>query len=92
MTLIEAIMVGDLPDLSDLCGRPQWHARAACRGMEASLFVCERGQSAKPAKAICEGCEVCAECLDAALINPETQGIWGGTSARQRRLMRSDNE
>jgi len=84
-------MVGDLPNLADLCGRPRWHARAACRGMEPSVFVCGPGQSTALAKAICESCEVRAECLEAALAHPETQGVWGGTSARQRRLMQGGN-
>ena len=34
----------------------------------------------------CRRCEVRCECLDAALdLGPKAHGVWGGTSAQQRR-------
>lgn len=69
--------------------RPDWHKRAACRGLT-ELFFPSRGRNAtlREAKQICEGCPVVAECRAQALANAEHFGIWGGTSDRQRRLLR----
>jgi Transcription factor WhiB len=39
------------------------------------------------AKSVCSGCPYIAECLDWALKNSEP-GVWGGTSAAERRSMR----
>lgn len=44
----------------------------------------ERGESTAPAKAICARCPVIEPCLQWALENRE-EGIWGGTSGRERR-------
>jgi WhiB family redox-sensing transcriptional regulator len=40
------------------------------------------------ALALCATCPVRAQCLEYALRNKETHGIWGGTTADQRRRMR----
>lgn len=63
-----------------------WRARANCRGVDPDLFFPERGSSQREAKAVCAGCEVRAECLAEGL--HETVGIWGGTSERERRVLR----
>lgn len=73
-------------DLTDFFQRPAWHAQAACRGMGWQLFFVERGESVQPAKAVCEGCPVQAQCLDAG--HRENYGIWGGQSPEQRSLGR----
>jgi WhiB family redox-sensing transcriptional regulator len=52
------------------------------------LFFPERGASTRKAKAICNACEVKAECLDYAIVNGEKFGIWGGMSERERRRVR----
>jgi WhiB family redox-sensing transcriptional regulator len=41
---------------------------------------------AETAKAICAGCQVRADCLEAGL--EEKYGVWGGTSARERARLR----
>lgn len=64
-----------------------WRDLAACIDSEAVFFP-ERGQSAEPAKAVCRGCPVAAECLEFALVTGEQHGIWGGKSERQRRVLR----
>lgn len=61
--------------------RPAWHANAACSGMGTELFFPERGEDARPARAICSGCPVVAPCAAAA----DDYGVWGGMSGRQRR-------
>lgn len=65
-----------------------WIDRAACAGVDPELFFPDRGESTAPAKAVCAGCPVRAECLDHALVNVERFGIWGGTSERERRAIR----
>ena len=68
----------------------EWQAQAACKNIsQPDIFFPGRGESSAPAKAICAGCPVRAECLDYALSHGERVGIWGGTSERERRRMRS---
>ena len=55
----------------------EWRASANCLGVDPELFYPERGQSAAPAKRVCRGCEVRAECLDYALSRGERVGILG---------------
>jgi WhiB family transcriptional regulator, redox-sensing transcriptional regulator len=88
---VEALMVleaAELAALLDIGRRPAWHAQAACQGMGTDTFFPERGQDARPAAAICDGCDVRADCLAAALAVQDTQGIWGGLSQRGRRVLR----
>lgn len=68
--------------------KPSWHADAACREHPEVNWFPERGEDARPAKAICAGCLVRAECLEAAFEHRVTTGIWGGTSERERRRLR----
>lgn len=65
-----------------------WRARAACLGVDPSIFFPERGQSTDIAKSICSGCPVAGPCLNYALEHGETVGIWGQLSERQRREVR----
>lgn len=67
-----------------------WRADAACRDTPHVDFFPGLGETTLPAKAVCETCLVRAECLQYALANEEMFGIWGGTSERQRRIMRRE--
>jgi WhiB family redox-sensing transcriptional regulator len=78
----------DLPNLNDLISRPEWFARAACRGMDAGLFFPVRGGTAEAARAVCSTCMVRAECLDYAVSEADLGGVWGGVSARERARLR----
>lgn len=63
-----------------------------CADMDPNVFYPERGDHLhlREAKAVCAGCTVRDECLAYALAPPvEKWGIWGGTSERERRRMRS---
>jgi WhiB family redox-sensing transcriptional regulator len=78
--------------LAQLTRRPPWHARAACRGAGTDAFIVHRSCNAAimaRARAICAVCPVTVECLDYALANMDTTGIWGGTTAQQRQAMRA---
>lgn len=65
-----------------------WTDLAACAGMPTEWWFPEPGDSVKEALAICQSCEVSAECLQYALDNGERFGLYGGTTARQRKDMR----
>lgn len=77
---------GYLLDL--IAQRPEWHQNAACRGVSPELMYPGRGESIRPAKAVCADCPVQQECLDWALTNNEKNGVWGNASERERRRMR----
>jgi WhiB family transcriptional regulator, redox-sensing transcriptional regulator len=69
-----------------------WWTDAACR-VEASEAFFPESRGGKPlslrselrAKAICARCAVQPQCLDTALRNGESVGIWGGLTAAERR-------
>lgn len=67
--------------------RPEWHARAACRG-QTELFFPTRGEQQTEALKYCAICPVWRDCLDHALANGERNGIWGGVSEKERRRLR----
>lgn len=58
-----------------------WRERAKCRGMGAEgikIFFPYRGESKKPAKALCARCPVQKQCDEYAERTNSTYGIWGG--------------
>jgi WhiB family redox-sensing transcriptional regulator len=78
--------------LAALVKRPSWHADAACRGSGTDAFIIGRGCNAAVnarARAICAGCTVTDQCLSFALADPDAMGVWGGTTAQERRAMRA---
>jgi WhiB family redox-sensing transcriptional regulator len=79
-SLIDALAVDDLA----------WQDYSNCRGADADLFFPERGASTRKAKAICNACQVQAECLEFAIQQSEKFGIWGGLSERERRRIRKE--
>ena len=87
-------MTGRLPRYRNLAAparfAARWRERAACRGTDLDLFYPERGESADPARLVCAACPVCQPCLEYALSNRITHGIWGGLTERERRPLQSD--
>jgi WhiB family transcriptional regulator, redox-sensing transcriptional regulator len=67
----------------------RWRELAACRGADLNLFFPGRGESAEPARQVCAGCPVREPCLDYALGNGITHGVWGGLAEPDRRTLRS---
>ena len=65
-----------------------WRKQAACRGVDPNLFFVVRGQNATDAKAICAGCPVRLQCLDYAVAAYVRQGVWGGLSDQEIRVLR----
>lgn len=79
----------DLPDLGGIVKRELWMEKAACKGMDSNIFFPERGESTKPAKAICNDtpCPVKEECLDYAYRTSDNRnGVLGGMSGIERRV------
>lgn len=75
--------------IPDLTADTSWMAAANCAGVDPDLFFPKRGEDSAAAKAVCRGCTVRQDCLDYALRQRELFGIWGGTSERERRHIRS---
>lgn len=68
-----------------------WVFRGACRGADNPELFFPRGtdllaiRQAQRAKSYCGRCPVRDECLRYALASEQTHGIWGGTTAEERR-------
>jgi WhiB family transcriptional regulator, redox-sensing transcriptional regulator len=101
MVTVAAAEMGDGIDVTDsatilaaLLGRPDWHARAACRGHDPAAFFPPRGGNRpddsiyESAARLCRDCPVKLDCLTFALDHP-TPGTWGGTTERARRRARA---
>ena len=75
------------PDALD-SGEAGWQDRALCAQTDPEAFFPEKGGSTREAKKVCLTCEVRDDCLEAALMNDERFGIWGGLSERERRKLK----
>lgn len=67
---------------------PWWYEHAECRGMPPDMFHPQRGASTRPGKEVCAHCPVRELCLEEHLDEPI--GIWGGTTAQDRRRLRAE--
>lgn len=67
-----------------------WTEQAACRGTDIEIFYAATPAEEAEALSICASCPVRAQCLDYAIRNRETYGIWGGATPEQRRRMRRE--
>jgi WhiB family transcriptional regulator, redox-sensing transcriptional regulator len=70
-----------------------WRDDAACRDADPDLFfpVSTTGPALRQldeAKRICRACPAQFHCLAWALDNGVTDGVWGGTTAEERRAIR----
>lgn len=72
--------------------------KAACKGMDTTLFIASDNSPGSPlgspriakAREVCWSCPERRPCLDYALATPALIGIWGGTTAEDRKAMRED--
>jgi WhiB family redox-sensing transcriptional regulator len=62
-----------------------WREHAACRGVSTDVFYPVSDEDADIAKAICDQCPVREACLEFAITEREREGVWGGTTERERR-------
>ena len=70
-----------------------WRAEAECRDLNPNLFfpVGVPGPAVDQiatAMEICSMCSVRSECLEFAITSNQEFGVWGGTSAEERRVLR----
>jgi len=63
-------------------------AFASCRDTHPEVFFPVTEEATRPARAVCAGCPVREDCLAYALANRIHDGVWGGTSERERRALR----
>ena len=76
--------------LSDVPMPGPWSLRARCRTTPSAVFFVGRGDDTTQAKNICKHCPVVDECLAYALAaGPRLQGIWAGTSPKERARLRN---
>ncbi len=63
---------------------------ALCREVGGHIFFPAHGDyvTARLAKSICASCPIKIDCLREALADPNLDGIWGGTSRRERNRLR----
>ena len=87
--MAESSIDQSLPEVSVPSGPPAWMKRGACRGEDRAMFFPGLGKTTTAARAICSNCSVRQECLEYALADTELAGVWGGTSDRERRKLRS---
>lgn len=67
---------------------PYWRDWAACAGSEPELFFPATGVTPRAALRTCGECPVRRPCLAYALdLGTTLEGVWGGTTANQRRAM-----
>jgi WhiB family redox-sensing transcriptional regulator len=68
-----------------------WQEDALCAETDLEAFFPERGGSVRDAMRVCGSCGVVAKCLAYALAQPENpDGVWGGTTKRERAKLRPD--
>ena len=66
----------------------EWHQKAACRGRGPADFVRGPKSDYGNIRELCETCPVRPECLEYALDHESLTGLWGGTTDRERRMIR----
>ncbi|MER5915517.1 WhiB family transcriptional regulator [Streptomyces sp. NPDC001982] len=73
-----------------------WRERAICWGADPDLFFPVGNSSSGPtliqtdgAKAVCRRCPVMRECLQWAIEVDPVEGVWGGTTEQERRVMKA---
>jgi len=74
--------------------RPLWQSLAACRAGSADLtpddwHPARAGHGVGHLREVCSRCPVRLACLSFSLAHPEVQGVWGGTTVRERRALRA---
>lgn len=81
--------------LASLESEARWQDKAACKGMDPTLFfgpefaetVKEKRDREDAAKAVCATCPVKKDCLEYALEAREAYGIWGGLTELERKTL-----
>ncbi len=64
-----------------------WRARGLCRSVDPEVFFPAPNEPSDAAVAVCRTCDVQGACLAWALDVGDCHGVWGATTARERRAM-----
>jgi WhiB family redox-sensing transcriptional regulator len=64
-----------------------WRVRGVCRSVDPEVFFPAPNEASDTAIALCRTCDVQGACLAWALEAGDCHGVWGGTTARERRAM-----
>lgn len=64
-----------------------WRLDALCAQTDPDAFHPETGGATATATAVCRRCPARRACLDHALTTGELHGVWGGTTAQERRRL-----
>lgn len=64
-----------------------WRTRGACQTVDPETFFPAPSEPADAAVALCGTCDVQGACLAWALEAGDCHGVWGATTARERRAM-----
>jgi hypothetical protein len=79
----------------DRLGDLAWRAQGRCQTVDPETFFPAPSEPADVALALCRSCDVQGACLAWALDQGDCNGVWGGTTPRERRAMlvawRSEN-
>lgn len=69
---------------------PDWREDALCiAAPDPDLFFPVGPEGIEPARRVCGRCPVTGQCLAEALGRAEIDGVWGGTTSSERRVMRA---
>lgn len=69
---------------------PDWREDALCiAAPDPDLFFPVAPEGLEPARRVCGRCPVAGQCLAEALSRAEIDGVWGGTTTSERRVMRA---
>lgn len=66
---------------------PAWRTRGVCQTVDPEVFFPAPSEPADAAVDLCRTCPVQGPCLAWALEAGDLHGVWGGTTARERRAM-----
>lgn len=66
---------------------PAWRTRGVCQSVDPETFFPAPSEPADAAIELCRSCPVQGSCLAWALEVGDLHGVWGGTTARERRAM-----
>lgn len=89
MSDLRLLHISQLPPMSS------WADSALCAQSDPELWFPEKGGTSSAAIDTCRQCPVATQCLEFALAHERTSmvnvdGVWGGTTAKQRKTMLAD--
>jgi WhiB family redox-sensing transcriptional regulator len=69
---------------------PAWVEDALCAQTDPELFFPNKGCNVTIPRRVCAQCPVRTQCLEEALADSSLDGIWGGTTPRERQQLRAE--